>query len=51
MKAPMTVMLDGIFYEDVGAAYYALSVPEEYRNQFSRLGAKRAPLITRELWR
>ena len=49
MKAPMTVMLEGICYEDVGAAYYALSVPEEYRNRFAQMGAKRARKLFKQL--
>ncbi len=42
MKAPSTIILDGRCYEDVGAAYYALSVPEEHREQFVGLGSRKA---------
>ena len=49
MKAPVTVMLDGICYEDVGAAYYALSVPEAQRNRFVQLGSRRARKLFKQL--
>ena len=49
MKAPSKVLLDGICYEDVGSAYYALSVPEEYRRQFTQLGARRARKLFKQL--
>ena len=49
MKAPAAVTLDDVYYEDVGAAYFALSVPEEYRNQFSQLGARRARKLFKQL--
>lgn len=42
MKAPTAVELDGSCYEDVGAAYYALSVPAKYRKEFIGLGSRRA---------
>lgn len=42
MKAPTTVELDGICYEDIGAAYYALSVPAKYRKEFIGLRSRRA---------
>ena len=49
MKAPTAVSLDGVRYEDVGAAYYALGVPEEYRKRFEQLGARRARKLFKEL--
>jgi len=49
MKAPTVVSLDGVDYEDIGAAYYALSVPAEYRSQFVQLGARRASKLFKQL--
>ena len=49
MKAPMKITIDSICYENVGAAYYALNVPEEYRNQFTQLGARRARKLFKQL--
>ncbi len=49
MKAPTIVSLDGVGYEDVGAAYYALSVPAVYRSQFVQLGARRARKLFKQM--
>lgn len=42
MKAPSPITLDGNRYPDIGSAFFALSVPEEYRGEFEQLGARRA---------
>ena len=49
MKAPATVELDGNCYEDVGAAYYALSVPIKYRKEFIGLGSRRARKLYKDI--
>ena len=49
MKAPAAVELDGNSYADVGAAYYALSAPEEYRKQFIGLGSRRARKLYKDI--
>ena len=49
MKAPTTVELDGICYEDIGAAYYALSVPAKYRKEFIGLGSRRARKVYKDM--
>lgn len=49
MKAPASVVLDGICYKDVGEAFYALNVPREYRSQFAQLGARRARKLFKQL--
>ena len=49
MKAPSPIMLDGICYEDVGAAFYALCVPEVHRSSFVQLSARRARKLYKDL--
>lgn len=49
MKAPATIELDGNCYEDVGAAYYALSVPEQYRKEFIDFGSRRARKLYKDI--
>lgn len=49
MKAPTSVELDGLCYENVGAAFYALSVSEKYRDRFACLNARRARKLFKQL--
>ena len=49
MKAPLPFEMEGVRYEDVGAAYYALCVPEKYRGQLAGLGSKRARKLYKDL--
>ena len=49
MKKPSPILLDCNIYEDIGAAYFALSVPEEYRDRFAGLGSKKARKLYKDL--
>ena len=42
MKSEANVTIDGHFYPNTASAFYALGVPEEYRNDFSMTNAKQA---------
>ena len=42
MKAPSSISLEGRVYNDTMAAFLAMCVPEEFREQFENIGAKAA---------
>ena len=42
MKTPATINLDGLTFKNAAAAYYAVSVPEEYRDEFVNADARTA---------